>query len=270
MCHSLYQRDPRNHPAHVSHWQSQWHTYDPSIERPAIAVKRLLLAAFAVLLALPALAAERIAVPRPPHFVTASEWGSKPDPIPDSRRHTPKYVTLHHAGVLWTTDRDPVTFIRNMQAWGKRRPEIEPPPRDTFWADLPYHFLIAPNGRIFEGRPLEYEPESNTKYELAGHLGVELMGNFEVQRPSPAQVESAVRVVAWLVSKYDLPLEAISTHAAVANGQTSFRAATSTATARATRGPSARGSIGCSTAKSPGLNWANRSKAGRRCSFPRR
>jgi hypothetical protein len=204
----------------VSHWQSHWHTYDPSIDRPAIAVKRLLLTAFAVLVALPALTAERVSVPRPDHFVTAEEWGSKPDPLPDSRRHTPRFVTLHHAGVTWTTDKDPVTFVRNLQAWGKRRPEIETPPRDTFWADLPYHFLIAPDGRIFEGRAPEYEPESNTKYDLQGHLGVELMGNFEEQRPSPAQVESAVRVVAWLVSKYDLPLTAVSTHAKVAKNQT--------------------------------------------------
>ena len=160
-------------------------------------------------------------VPRPPKFVTAKQWGSQPDPIADARRHTPQYVTLHHAGVLWTNDRDPVEFIRNMQAWGKRRPELEQPPRNTFWPDLPYHFLIAPDGRIFEGRPLDYEPESNTKYELAGHIGVELMGNFEEQRPSPAQVESAVRLVAWLLAEQRLPLDAVSTHGKVAKGQTS-------------------------------------------------
>ncbi|TWT95168.1 N-acetylmuramoyl-L-alanine amidase [Botrimarina colliarenosi] len=184
-------------------------------------MKYLALSFVAALVGLPALAADRVAVPRPANFVSAEDWGSRPDPIPDERRHTPQFVTLHHAGVRWTIDRDPVEFIRNMQAWGKRRPEIEEPPRNTFWADLPYHFLIAPDGRIFEGRSLDYEPESNTKYDLAGHLGVELMGNFEEQRPSPAQVESAVRLVAWLVAKFDLTLEAISTHAKVADGQTS-------------------------------------------------
>lgn len=160
-------------------------------------------------------------VPRPPKFISAKQWGSRPDPIPKDRRHTPKYVTLHHAAVMWTKDRDPVEFIRNMQTWGKRRPEIEEPPRNTYWPDLPYHFLIAPDGRVFEGRPMEYEPESNTKYDLAGHIGVELMGNFEKQRPSPEQVESAVRLVAWILSEHDLPLKAISTHQDVAKGQTS-------------------------------------------------
>ncbi|QDU91115.1 N-acetylmuramoyl-L-alanine amidase [Pirellulimonas nuda] len=164
--------------------------------------------------------ASRTPVAPPPKVVAAQEWGSRPDPIGDERRHTPTYVTLHHAGVLWTDDRDPVEFVRNMQAWGKRRPEIEEPPRNTYWPDLPYHFMIAPDGRIFEGRPLEYEPESNTKYALAGHIGVELMGNLDAQRPSAAQVESSVLLVAWLLDRYGLPLEAISTHGKVAQGQT--------------------------------------------------
>lgn len=164
--------------------------------------------------------AERVEVPPPPQLVTAEEWGSRPDPIGGERRHTPKFVTLHHAAVLWTNDRDPIEFLRNMQSWGKRRPQVEEPPRNTYWPDLPYHFLIAPDGRVFEGRPLEYEPESNTKYDLQGHLGVELMGNFEEQRPSRAQVEAAVRLVAWLVAKYELPLESIRTHQQVAQGQT--------------------------------------------------
>lgn len=162
-----------------------------------------------------------VKVPHPANFVSAEDWGSRPDPIGEERRHTPKFVMLHHAGVRWTTDRDPVEFIRNLQSWGKRRPEIEQPPRNTYWPDLPYHFLVAPDGRIFEGRPVTYEPESNTKYELAGHLGVELMGNFEEQRPSPAQVESTVRLVAWLLAEHDLTTEAITTHALTAKGQTS-------------------------------------------------
>src|SRR5690348_13400008 len=108
-------------------------------------------------------------VAKPKKLVTRTEWGSKPDAIPDSRRHSPKWITLHHAGVLWTNSQDPVDFVRHMQEWGKKRPQLEKPPMDTYWPDLPYHYLIARDGRIFEGRPVEYEPESNTKYSLAGN-----------------------------------------------------------------------------------------------------
>ncbi len=160
------------------------------------------------------------AAPRPDNIVTREEWKSDPAPIPNERKHTPRFITLHHAGVLWTNSQTPEQFIRNMQAWGKRRPEIEQPPRNTYWPDLPYHFLIAPDGRIFEGRPVEYEPESNTKYELAGNLGVEMMGDFNQQRPSPAQLESAVRLTAWLADEHKITADDIRTHQDAAPGST--------------------------------------------------
>jgi hypothetical protein len=159
-------------------------------------------------------------VPRPDRFVTRAEWGSKPDPIPAALRHTPAWITIHHAGVLWTNTQDPADFVRAMQAWGKKRPQVEKPPRDTYWPDLPYHYLIAPDGRIFEGRPVEYEPESNTKYPLAGNVGVELMGDFNRQRPSRAQLDSAVRLTAWLVQQHHIELERVRTHRDAAPGQT--------------------------------------------------
>jgi hypothetical protein len=159
-------------------------------------------------------------VPKPANLVTREQWGSKPDPIPDSRKHTPKWITIHHAGVLWTNSQDPAQFVRNMQSWGKKRPEIEKPPRNTYWPDLPYHFLIAPDGRIFEGRPVEYEPESNTNYSLAGNLGVEMMGDFNRQRPSKSQLESCVRLTAWLAQQHDIDLDHVRTHRDAAPGQT--------------------------------------------------
>jgi hypothetical protein len=159
-------------------------------------------------------------VPKPANLVTREQWGSKPDPIPDSRKHMPKWITIHHAGVLWTNSQDPAQFVRNMQSWGKKRPELEKPPRNTYWPDLPYHFLIAPDGRIFEGRPVEYEPESNTKYSLAGNIGVEMMGDFNRQRPSKAQLESCVRLTAWLAQQHRIDLGHVRTHCDAAPGQT--------------------------------------------------
>src|SRR5262245_22761036 len=160
-------------------------------------------------------------VSRPPRIVTRDEWGSKPDPIPASRKQTPRFITIHHAGVVWTNSKDPAQFVRDMQAWGKKRPQIEKPPRDTFWPDLPYHFLVAPDGRIFQGRPIEYEPESNTKYPLAGNIGVEMMGDFNKQRPSKAQIESAVRLTTWLMQQHKITADRVRTHKDVAPNQTS-------------------------------------------------
>ncbi len=46
-------------------------------------------------------------VPRPERYVTREAWGSMPDPIPATRKHTPKWITIHHAGVLWTNTSTP-------------------------------------------------------------------------------------------------------------------------------------------------------------------
>lgn len=161
-----------------------------------------------------------VTVPRPEKFVTREEWGSKPDAIPDSRKHVPKWITIHHGGELWANKMDPAEFVRSMQAWGKKRPQIEKPPRNTYWPDLPYHFLIGPDGRIFEGRAVEYEPESNTNYSLAGNLGIELMGDFTRQRPSKAQLESVVRLTAWLMQQQHIDMDHVRTHRDAAPGQT--------------------------------------------------
>ncbi len=99
-----------------------------------------------------------------------------------------------------------------MQGWGQREKK---------WPDLAYHFLIAPDGKIYEGRALEYEPESNTDYELAGHINVELMGNFEEQRMSPEQLDSLVKVCAWLSQELDIRPTRIGGHNDRAPGQTS-------------------------------------------------
>ncbi|OJW18951.1 MAG: negative regulator of beta-lactamase [Planctomycetales bacterium 71-10] len=146
-----------------------------------------------------------------PEVVSASDWGSKPRPIPDSRKHTPKFVTIHHAGVIWAAKVTPDVFVRNMQSWGQR---------DKSWPDLPYHFLIAPDGRIYEGRPLDYEPESNTKYPLSGNIGVEMMGDFGAQRPDPRQVASCVKLTAWLCDRYGIDPSLIRGHKDAASGQT--------------------------------------------------
>lgn len=147
-----------------------------------------------------------------PSMVTPEEWKSAPQPIPDSRKHTPQFVTIHHGGVNWKPGRDPATFVKAVQQYGQREKK---------WPDLPYHFMIAPDGRIFECRPMVYEPESNTKYDLQGHIGVELMGNFETQRPSEAQLKSTVALVAWLCQDLKIDPSQVAGHKDRAKKQTS-------------------------------------------------
>jgi hypothetical protein len=180
-------------------------------------MRNILSVSFALLsLALPAFAQQPTSQPaarveRPP-IVSAKEWGSTPQPIPESRRHTPRFITIHHAGVFLKSTTDPAVFVKNMQAWGQR---------DKKWPDLAYHFLIAPDGRIFEGRSLDYEPETNTIYQTNSHICVELMGDFGKQRMTPQQLDSLVKTCAWLCQEYSIKPILIAGHNDRAPRQTS-------------------------------------------------
>jgi hypothetical protein len=159
------------------------------------------------------LSSQLVAQATKPSIVSQEDWGGKAQPLPDSRKQEKlEWITIHHAGEKWTGARSPDDYIRSMQAWGQR---------EKGWPDLPYHFLIAPDGRIFQGRLIEYEPDSNTKYPLAGNIGVEMMGNFEIQRPSPQQLQSVVKLVAWLWQEYKIAPDHIRGHKDAAVNQTS-------------------------------------------------
>ena len=62
----------------------------------------------------------------------------------------------------------------------------------------------APDGRIFQGRDIAYEGETNTKYPLRDQVQVELMGDFGRQRVSPKQLDSLVKITAWLCAEYSI------------------------------------------------------------------
>lgn len=143
----------------------------------------------------------------PPGVVSAATWGSQPWPFPPGYEHVPERIVIHHAGVVWTGEREPVETMRRLQSWCQR---------ERGWRDVPYHFLIAPDGTVFEGRPLRYRPDSNTNFDTNGCINVEFFGDFEQQRVSSAQLESAARLIAWLRHSYDLNTTPLRSHADLA------------------------------------------------------
>lgn len=160
-----------------------------------------------------ALAAVAVMAPavraQPTQYIPRQQWGSQPAPLSDELLHEPQRITLHHSGVLWKEGDDAYKKIKALQTWGQR---------EKNWPDLPYHFLIDPDGRVFEGRDLRYRPESNTDYDLMGVVNVHLWGDFEQQSVSLAQLRSTVELLAWL--RQSMGLKELQTHRQAAPGQT--------------------------------------------------
>lgn len=145
----------------------------------------------------------------PSGWIGRDQWNSQAQAMPETMRHTPRRIVLHHSGVLWKEGDDAFQKIKALQGWGQR---------DKNWPDLPYHFLIDPSGRIFEGRDLNYRPESNTSYDLDGVVNVELWGNFDEQPVTPQALKATANLLAWLGQEYGL--REMSTHRLEAPGQT--------------------------------------------------
>lgn len=139
----------------------------------------------------------------PPHVAASDSAGGAAMRLRIPHRIT--HVTLHHTGdaqPLRPTD-DPAAKLRALQAWGAR---------DRNWWDVPYHYLLDLNGRVFEGRDWRYMGETNTAYDPGGHFLISIIGNYERQEPTPAQLHAIADLMAWAIREFDLPLDRIGGH----------------------------------------------------------
>lgn len=119
--------------------------------------------------------------------------------------HEITHVTLHHSGSpepLRPED-DVRAKLRGLQAWGAR---------DRNWWDVPYHFLIDLQGRVYEGRDWRYMGETNTRYDPSGHFLISVVGNYDLQEPTAEQLSAIADLMAWAVERFDVPLDRIGGH----------------------------------------------------------
>lgn len=114
-------------------------------------------------------------------------------------------VTLHHTGSAepLRPDEDPAAKLRGLQSWGASARN---------WWDVPYHFLIDLQGRVYEGRDWRYIGETNTTYDPSGHFLISVIGNYGRQEPTPAQIEAIADLMSWAIDRFDLPLDRIGGH----------------------------------------------------------
>lgn len=135
-------------------------------------------------------------------IVPRSGWNAaEPRPY---KQHVPVRITIHHEGTKLEVKDDAAKKIMNIQRWG-----MGP---DRNWADIPYHFLIAPDGTIYEGRNVFTVGETATEYDPTGHLLITCLGNLEQQEVTGEQLSSLIKTIAYSCKKYKLPLETLASH----------------------------------------------------------
>lgn len=154
---------------------------------------------------------KEITVPKGLDIVTRQQWGAL-DPVLPMRKHVPVQITLHHTAVKQNINRSLADKLKALQKFSIQRSPLSDGRIKEPWADIPYHFYIAVDGRIGEGRELKYVGDSNTPYDPTGHALIVLEGNFNEELVSKQQKESLKKLVIALAKRYRISADKISGH----------------------------------------------------------
>jgi hypothetical protein len=113
-------------------------------------------------------------------------------------------ITIHHSGALVLRDTARKSVIGDLNSVLEAHTRIR-------YGDIGYHFVIDYAGRVWEGRSLSYEG-AHVSSRNEGNIGVMLLGNFERQKPSQAQLETLTKVSALLRRHFAIPARRVFGH----------------------------------------------------------
>lgn len=146
-----------------------------------------------------------------PKIVSRKKWKAK-DAVGQVKEHTIRFITIHHTATLQNKKFDIEKKMQNLQNFSQSESRLASGKTKPVWFDVPYHYYIAFDGAIAEGREIKFVGDTNTEYDPTGHALVVLEGNFETEEPSSEQKESLEKLTAWLASKWKVPESAIKAH----------------------------------------------------------
>jgi hypothetical protein len=134
--------------------------------------------------------------------VTRDRWGWE-----EGNRSLPPHIvtriTIHHGGEDFPVDKDPIEYLQHLQSWSRT---------EKNWIDIPYHFMIDLQGKIYEARPVNLPGDTNTGYDTRGHALICVMGNYENQIISAEQLSALISLTAFLAKTFDVAVDSIKGH----------------------------------------------------------
>lgn len=146
-----------------------------------------------------------------PSIVSRQEWNAKAA-VGDVKEHIVRFVTIHHTASPQKIGTAIEKKMQNLQNFSQKESRLDSGKLKPAWFDVPYHYYIAVDGKIAEGREIKFAGDTNTDYDPAGHALVVLEGNFETEQPSLEQQKSLQTLVTWLLAFYKVPVSEIKAH----------------------------------------------------------
>lgn len=113
-------------------------------------------------------------------------------------------ITLHHDGM-------PAVAIGSTGDVASRLSSIRQYHASQGWADIGYHYIIDPLGNVWEGRPEAFQGAHVKDYN-EHNLGILVLGNYEVQRPTANAMGTLERFLSYQMRQHRVSLRDVRTH----------------------------------------------------------
>lgn len=128
-------------------------------------------------------------------------WGAEPV-TQQGVHHTIERLTFHHTAGSQSSIALVPQRLRDYQASHM----------SNDWPDIAYHYLIDRAGNVYEGRSIDLAGDTSTDYDPVGHFIPAMEGDFTMARPSAAQVDSLVALLAWASQEFGVSADEIGGH----------------------------------------------------------
>lgn len=117
-------------------------------------------------------------------------------------------VTIHHTAMpddeLPDLGGDSKVRLQKILMWHKH---------NNGWADVGYHYIIDPEGKVWEGRNIKYQgAHAGNEVFNVGNIGVVLVGNFENHEFPETQQKALFEFIHFLKKKYKIESKNIFAH----------------------------------------------------------
>lgn len=136
-------------------------------------------------------------------IIPRSQWNALA-PKKAANKASWKKVVVHHSGLYVEPSADPGSVVRSYQRHHMNAEKFD---------DIGYNFLVALDGRVFEGRNGGRDAEgAHAKGANSESVGICFMGQFhdpasgKKNEPTPVQLESGARLIAWLAKECGIDL----------------------------------------------------------------
>ncbi|MGV3524111.1 MAG: peptidoglycan recognition family protein [Candidatus Sericytochromatia bacterium] len=137
-----------------------------------------------------------------PAMVSRAAWGARP-PKAAYTPHQPAGIVLHHTWKPSQAQYNKDASMRGIQNYHMN---------DNKWSDIGYHFLIGPEGVIYQGRPENVVGAHSTPN--TNMVGVCVFGDYDAGKDTltPESREAVLKVLTWLSAEYNISPNAFYGH----------------------------------------------------------